>query len=187
MRIWRRSPGALTAILLYAAVASAQVWQPLNNPASFSAGTMLLLTDGTVLVHSEQSNSSQWYKLTPDANGSYVNGTWKQIASMPAGYVPLYFASAVLPDGRMIVEGGEYNNLSAVWTNLGAIYDPVTNQWKPVAPPAGWKTIGDAQSTILANGTFMLANCCTNETALFDATNLTWTPTGTGKFDVNDE
>jgi hypothetical protein len=26
---------------------------------------------------------------------------------MPAGYTPLYFASAILPDGRMIVEGGE--------------------------------------------------------------------------------
>ena len=187
MTICRRSAGALTAILLYAAVASAQVWQPLNNPASFSAGAMLLLTDGTVLVHSEQSNSSQWSKLTPDANGSYVNGTWTQIASMPAGYAPLYFASAVLPDGRVIVEGGEYNNLSAVWTNQGAIYNPLTNTWTSVAPPSGWTTIGDAQSVILPNGTFMLANCCTKESALLDAATLTWTPTGAGKFDVNDE
>jgi hypothetical protein len=187
MTIWRRIPVALAVMLLYSAVASAQVWQPLNNPASFGAGAMLLLTDGTVLVHSEQSNSSQWYKLTPDAYGSYVNGTWTPIAPMPAGYAPLYFASAVLPDGRMIVEGGEYNNLSAVWSNLGAIYDPLTNRWRSVAPPSGWRTIGDAQSVILANGTFMLANCCTTETALFDATTLTWTPTGAGKFDVNDE
>jgi hypothetical protein len=187
MTIWRRSPVAFAVILLYSAVASAQVWQPLNNPASFGAGAMLLLTDGTVLVHSEQSNSSQWYKLTPDAYGSYVNGTWTPIAPMPAGYAPLYFASAVLPDGRMIVEGGEYNNLSAVWSNLGAIYDPLTNRWRSVAPPSGWRTIGDAQSVILPNGTFMLANCCTKETALLDPTTLTWTPTGAGKFDVNDE
>jgi hypothetical protein len=187
MTIWRRSSVVLTSILFYAAVASAQVWQPLSNPASFSAGSMLLLTDGTVLVHSEQSNSSQWSRLTPDAKGSYVNGTWTPIAPMPAGYAPLYFASAVLPDGRMIVEGGEYNNLSAVWTNLGAIYNPLTNQWSSVAPPSGWKTIGDAQSVVLANGTFMLANCCTTETALLDATSLTWTATGAGKFDVNDE
>ena len=184
MTIWRRLP---CAIFLYAAVATAQVWQPLNNPVSFDAGSMLLLTDGTVMVHLEQSNSSQWYKLTPDANGSYVNGTWTQIASMPAGYAPLYFASAVLPDGRVIVEGGEYNNLSAVWSNKGAIYDPLTNRWTSVAPPSGWRTIGDAQSVILPNGTFMLANCCTKETALFDATTLTWTPTGAGKFDVHDE
>lgn len=68
-------------------------------------------------------------------NGSYVNGRWQSIAPrcrpsaaalnpMPAGYAPLYFASAGLPDGRMIVEGGEYNNLNAAWTNKGAIYDP---------------------------------------------------------------
>ena len=187
MTTWRRLRGTLTAIFLFAAVASAQTWQPLNNPVSFDAGAMLLLTDGTVLVHLEQSNSSQWYKLTPDANGSYVNGTWAQIASMPAGYSPLYFASAVLPDGRVIVEGGEYNNLSAVWSNKGAIYDPLTNRWTSVAPPSGWTTIGDAQSVVLPNGTFMLANCCTTETALFNPTTLTWTPTGAGKFDVNDE
>jgi hypothetical protein len=187
MTIRRTSSFLFTAILFCAAVASAQVWQPLNHAANFSAGTALLLTDGTVLVHSEQSSSSQWYKLTPDANGSYVNGTWSQIAPMPAGYAPLYFASAVLPDGRMLVEGGEYNNLSAVWTNLGAIYDPLANSWISVAPPSGWTTIGDAQSAVLSNGTFMLANCCTKETALFNATSLTWTPTGTGKFDVNDE
>ncbi len=28
---------------------------------------------------------------------------------MPSNYVPLYFASAVLPDGKLIVNGGEYN------------------------------------------------------------------------------
>jgi len=40
-----------------------------------------------------------------------VNGTWLQLASLPPGYSPLYFASAVLPDGRLIVEGGEFNFL----------------------------------------------------------------------------
>jgi hypothetical protein len=36
--------------------------------------------------------------------------TWSQIASLPSGYIPSFFASAVLPDGRVIVEGGEYND-----------------------------------------------------------------------------
>ena len=39
---------------------------------------------------------------------------------MPAGYGPLYFGSAVLPDGRYIVEGGEYNNGNDAWTKLGS-------------------------------------------------------------------
>ena len=40
--------------------------------------------------------------------------------------------------------------------------------------------IGDAQSTVLANGTFMLASCCADPAAdaLLDATTLTWTTTG---------
>jgi hypothetical protein len=93
----------------------------------------------------------------------------------------------VLPDGRVIVEGGEYNSCVPVWSNLGAIYDPLANSWTSVSPPSGWQTIGDAQGVVLADGTYMLANCCTTETALFDAKKLTWTPTGAGKFDLNDE
>ena len=33
----------------------------------------------------------------------------------------------------------------------------------------------------------MQANCCTTQSALFNPTKLTWTATGAGKFDVNDE
>ena len=38
-----------------------------------------------------------------------------------------------------------------------------------------------------SDGTFMLANALTRDTALLDATTLTWTPTGKNKFDVHDE
>jgi len=175
-----------------------QSWQPLNNQPSFDAGAMLLLTDGSVIVVSEPNcttctgtDYSSWYKLTPDTNGSYVNGTWSQIASFPKGYAPLYFGSAVLPDGRVLIEGGEYDcssgSCNSVWTNKGALYDPLKNSWTMVAPPAGWTTIGDAQSVILPNGTLMQANCCTKQQALFNSSNLTWTATGAGKFDINDE
>jgi hypothetical protein len=101
-----------TAILLAAlGVAGAQSWQPLNHQPSFTAGTALLLTDGTVMVHHEDPNDgfSEWYKLTPDINGSYVNGTWSQLASLVSNYGPLFLASVVMPDGRVIVEGGEQN------------------------------------------------------------------------------
>jgi len=178
---------AAAALLMGAGVASAQTWQPLNNQPGFVAGATLLLTDGTVLVHDEGTDFQAWYKLTPDLNGSYVNGTWSRLASLPAGYAPLYFSSAVLPDGRVIIEGGEYNNLSPVWTNLGAIYDPMADVWMSVAPPSGWKNIGDAPASVLANGTYMQSSCCTKEAALLDPGTLTWTRTGAGKFDVYDE
>lgn len=178
-------------------------WTPLVNPPPFGTpGTMLLESDGTVLVHNEPDNdttggTNQWWKLTPDANGSYVDGTWSQIASMSPDYTPLYFASAILPDGRMIVEGGEYIGENPVWSNQGAIYNPVTNSWRSVAPPPGWTNMGDAASDVLADGTFMLQQpcntCLTNpdltvDDALLNAKNLTWRVIpATGKTDPNDE
>jgi Bacterial Ig-like domain (group 3) len=155
-----------------------------NNDLGFT-GNPLLLTDGTVIV-SDGGFLGNWYKLTPDITGSYVNGTWTQIATMPVingvQYAPDDNASAVLPDGRVIVMGGEYNNNLPVDTNLGAIYDPVANTWTPVSAPAGsaWSNIGDAMSTVLADGTFLLGSCCSVPPvdALLDATNLTWTSTG---------
>ncbi len=173
------------------ALAPGSPWQLLTNQppvldyADCGPGNPILLTDGTVML--QDDGCQDWWKLTPDAFGSYVNGTWTQLASTPAGYSPLYHSSAVLPDGRVIIEGGEYNFLQAVWTNLGAIYDPLTNIWTMVNPPTGWSTIGDAQSVVLFDGTYMQANCCTNQAALLNLNTMTWTPTGSGKFDVNDE
>ena len=177
----------LLLFLTAATMAYSQAWVPLvNQPdATLALSNPLLLTDGTVILH--QYCGRQWYKLTPDQYGSYVNGTWKRIASLPAGYAPLYFGSAVLVDGRVVIEGGEYNYCQGVWTNQGAIYNPKLNTWTTIAPPPNWSTIGDAQAVVLPNGTYMQANCCTTEQALLDTSNLTWSITGKGKFDVNDE
>jgi hypothetical protein len=164
-------------------------WQRLVNQPTFLCDTAVLLTDGRVMVHQygDPNNNGQgmnnWWALTPDANGSYLNGTWSQLASMSSNYGPLYFASAVLPDGRVIVEGGEYNFLIGVETNQGSIYDPVTNTWTSVSPPVGWSEIGDAPGAVLDNGTFTLGDITSRRQVLFNATTLTWTPTGTGKAD----
>jgi hypothetical protein len=159
------------------------------------------MTDGTVIAK-DGSCSGDWYKLTPDNTGSYINGTWSQIASMQAGYGPLGFGSGVLPDGRVIVEGGEYNQqfdsrsntviCEFSWTNQGAIYDPTTNVWTAVSPPSGWQKIGDAAGVVLDNGTYMQSNCCNYlqqptpnalpAAALLNAKDLTWTSTGSGKY-----
>ena len=182
---------------------TASPWTPLVNPPPFGTpGTMLLESDGTVLVHNEPDNNTTggtnaWWKLTPDSHGSYTDGAWSQIASMPAAYTPLYFASAILPDGRMLVEGGEYIGENAVWSNAGAIYNPVTSTWTSVAPPPGWTSIGDAASEVLPDGTFMLQQPCNNcatdpdltvDAALFNAKTMKWKVIpGTGKNDPNDE
>ena len=171
-------------------------WQSVGFPPELHPGAMLLLTDGSVMVQDQgpdNSGASGWWLLAPDAHGSYVHGAWRQIASLPSGYGPLSFASAVLPDGRVIIEGGEDNlGNSKAFTNRGAIYQPVANRWTPVAPPHGgeWKTIGDAPATVLANGIFMMGGSgnFTNTTqALLDPRTLGWTITGTNKVDDNEE
>jgi hypothetical protein len=195
--IGRAAPAASAPDL---APAGSSPWVALSRAAPFSPGTMLLGSDGTVYVHSEPESggTADWWKLTPDAKGSYVGGTWSKLPSMPGGYDPLYFSSAILPDGHMIVEGGEYLGGNPTWTNKGAEYNPLTNSWKRIAPPPGWTNIGDAQGDVLASGTYMLGQACQNCTsanpvlstsfALFNATGHNWlTFSGEGKNDPNDE
>jgi hypothetical protein len=173
MKALRALGNVLVAWLALALVASGQSWQPLRNQPPFQTDTALLLTDGTVMTH--EYGSPNWWRLTPDNTGSYANGTWSQTASMAPDFGPYGFASAVLPDGRAIIEGGEFN-FKGKDLNLGAIYDPTTDVWTPVNPPTGWTCIDDAPSVVLANGTFMLGQAqCGSMNALLDAKTLTWT------------
>ena len=182
----RRPAGAPVATAQPSAPAFGGAWQAVTPaPNGAELANPLLLTDGTIIA--ENADTPDWYKLTPDITGNYANGTWSPIASLPVingtQYAPQYFASAVLPDGRVIIMGGEYDGgNTGVWTNQGAIYDPLADSWTPVTAPAGdsWSQIGDSQSIVLADGTFMLAACCAypDVDALFDASTLSWTSTG---------
>jgi hypothetical protein len=169
-------------ILTWAGLAQAQTWTSLTNQPTFFPDTSVLLTDGTVMTH--QYNSPTWWRLTPDNTGSYLNGTWSQLASMQSTYAPLYFASVVLRDGKVLVEGGEYNFLSQDETNMGSIYDPAANKWTQVNPPTGWSEIGDSPAIVLANSTVFLGQNQTKASAQFNESTLTWTVTGSGKADI---
>ena len=188
MKVFRTLAISLLTLLAWSAIASSQEpaahWTKLTHQPPVNTDTALLLTDGRVMMH--EYNSTNWYALTPTNTASYSGGTWTQLASMQSGYEPLYFASAVLPDGRVLVEGGEYNDLSGVETNKGSIYDPVANKWTVVNPPTGWSTIGDSPAVVLPNGTFMMGQGGQPSTlqVLFNASTLTWTAvTGSGKAD----
>ncbi|MEI8281366.1 MAG: kelch repeat-containing protein, partial [Armatimonadota bacterium] len=139
------------------------------------------------LCHGPLTN--QWYKLTPTSSGSYQQGTWTSIAPMQADYGPLYYASSVLSDGRVVVIGGEYNlDQGGVWTAKGAIYNPVSDKWNFLPPPTGWSNIGDAQCNVMPDGTFLLANLFDTRMASLNPKTLVWTEhPGTGKLDRQDE
>src|SRR5499427_5991228 len=169
---------AITLISLFTLtrISSAQTLTPLVHQSPGGANLAFQLTDGTVMC---QANSSQnWYKLTPDNTGSYVNGTWTQVASLQPGYVPDDFASAVLADGRVVISGGEYNNGQFTLTNMGAVYDPVANTWTPLDPPAGWDFIGDSQSVVMPDGRWVVGRKLDMQMAALDPVTLTWTALG---------
>ena len=177
----------LFAVLL---AASAQTWTPLVNQPGVNLGAMLQLRDGRILVHEEQSgNSNAWHILTPDSTGNYVNGTWSSGGHMQSGYAPWFFGSQVLMDGKtVVIEGGEYNNRQQDWTTEGAIgtISGSTITWTSNSAPNGWTTLGDAESVLLADGTYLQANCCTAQNALFNGPN-SWTATGSVNQTSNDE
>ena len=213
----------LLALLAWSGVATPQRWLPAPKGPFKAGSTALQLTDGTIMV--QEFGSPNWWQLTPDEHADYTTGTWSELAPSLllngnggfVTYAPHDFASAVLPDGRVIVEGGEYIWVGGgynsagdwvpgvekkTWTNLGAIFDltkgyPGMGLWTPVKAPDGWTQIGDAPSVVLRNGKFMLGKCCfkppqTPQAALLDAKTLKWKVLTSsdgykGKYDSNNE
>jgi Kelch motif len=176
----------ITLLLAISTLSAAQKLKNLVNQPPDGAGIGLQLTDGTVIFQGNQQ--TDWWKLTPDNFGSYVKGTWSQIASLPSGYSPLYFASAVLADGRVVIVGGEYNFLQFVLTNKAAIYDPKADKWTSLGHPKSWPYLGESPAVVLPDGKFLLGRKLDKTAAVLDPATLTWTLVGTpGKSDFNAE
>jgi hypothetical protein len=128
-------------------------WTALTNlEPNENMGIMLLMTDGTVMCHNQTGLSvgTGWDKLTPDASGSYVNGTWTTTASMTNDR--LFFASQVLPNGKLFVAGGEYGQ----GDTAGEVYDPVADLWHATGAVVGKDDIYDGNSEILPNGVVLV-------------------------------
>jgi hypothetical protein len=176
----------------------AGTWKDLTHQPGVSIDTMLLLTDGTVMAH--ELASPKWHRLTPDANGSYLNGTWAAMPPMPpnsdipAGqngpdYGPVFYGSAVLRDGTLLVAGGEYNIAypgAGVDSYAATRFDPVGGSWTNLVPPAGWSNVGDVPLCVLQDGRVLLGFIYGNQTSLFDPITGTFSP-GPDKGDSSSE
>ena len=111
-----------------------------------------------------------------------MNGTLYPAASLPPNYVPYATSGGVLPDGRVLLIGGEYkllsnNTLTLFFTKQMAIYDPKADSWTMVAPPTGpeWDFIGDSPWTLLPNGKLLLGEKFSKAMAEFDPATMKWT------------
>jgi hypothetical protein len=151
-----------------------------NNTPTDGVIYGFLLTDGTLLF--QGGLLQDFYRFKPDKKGSYVNGTLYPAAALPPNYIPYATSGGVLPDGRVLLIGGEYkllsnNQLTLYFTNQMAIYDPKADTWTMVNPPAGpeWAFIGDSPWTLLPNGKVLLGHKFSKAMAEFDPKTMLWT------------
>ena len=172
----RKAPRPTIEQLEDRVVPTGGTWTQLANLAADANGiqTMLLLSDGTVMANGgSDSASKDWYRLTPDATGSYVNGTWTTLS--PMSLERLFYTLDVLPDGRVFVLGGEYTGPSTTETldNTGQIYNPTTNTWTNITNfPQG--SFGDDPSEVLANGSVLAGYIFGPQTYVYNPTSNTW-------------
>ena len=169
-------------------------WQAIALPpnvtsGAFSADTMLLLTDGTVLAHN--ANQAEWLRFTPDPKNGYAGGSW----TLPDGSnsesdmtnTRQFFGTGVLQDGRVYAIGGEYSNASSSGgaTSLGEIYDPVSNKWTQMTTSDKPTTVSfvaaDCASMVLFDGRILFgsANTGSTQTAIWSPASSTWEVAGT--------
>ncbi len=164
---------------------------PDTSTGTFTADIMLLLTDGSVLVHngytSVVANASQWLRLTSDQHGRYETGTWSGELNMQ--YARQWFASGVLRDGRVFVIGGEDSTDPAAPSDAwsGETFDPQTNTWTPISKPSAFEFVrGDCNGSVLADGRVLLGAASVTEppstwsrlTAIWNPHNNTWVQAG---------
>jgi hypothetical protein len=135
---------------------------------------MLLLSDGTVMAQGAplgSVGSSQWFRLTPDASGSYANGTWTTLASMHVSRQ--YFPSNVLPDGRVFLVGGEYSS-GGGFTNTAEMYDPLTDTWTNLRN-FPLSQFGDDPTALLPDGRILAGYYNGAQTYIYNPASDTWT------------
>jgi hypothetical protein len=147
-------------------------WQGLANNAPIGVQAMLLLSNGVVLA---TDGSTSWAELTPNSSGSYVNGTWASVASSHVGRT--YFGSVVLPDGRVLVVGGELSSAGGD-SNQGEIYDPVANTWTTIAnyPETNF---GDGSLSVLPDGRVLGGHLFSGRTHIYNPATDAWSDGGT--------
>jgi Fungal fucose-specific lectin len=140
----------------------ARTWVALNNSPPFEVDAMMLLTDGTVVVQEQAGPGRQ--RLTPDAAGSYVNGSWADLENGP-GYLP--YSSAVLADGRVLSARGDDNS------GYATIYDPVKDDSTEIPAP-GWSWLGASPACVLPDGRVIMGSVDDTRTAIYDPTANRW-------------
>ena len=170
-------------------------WQELSNsiPDANGGQTMMLLSDGTVMVQAApgSSVSNNFYQLTPTSTGNYASGTWSQLSS--SNVARLYAPMTMLQNGNVFMIGGEYST-PYDFTNSSEIYNPTAGSggtWTSTAsiptpptsagdnpPPSDESQFGDDPIETLPNGSILAGYFDGPQTYVYTPSTNTWTQTG---------
>ena len=134
-----------------------------------------MLSNGSILMTSEiDSATNSWAILTPNPSGSYINGTWTRAAN--ADYTRLFDSTDVVPNGDVLVAGGEYGTGTAT----GELYNPTTNTWTEF-PGQNYGNFDDSWSMVVTGGTLNgdvlitpVGPTQSGYTTVFNPTTLAW-------------
>jgi hypothetical protein len=182
---------AMSGIGIPPATLAVGTWVPVDQQAEGSIELMEQLSDGTVLGANNPDSPSTgigngFYELdlvnpsTHHQVSNYSQGTWESTPVNQMHHSRLFYATDMLPDGRVFVAGGEYGDGPA----SAEIFDPVHFTWTEVDPPvylldpnAGQGFL-DAESEVIdASGDVLIApvNAATNNgTLVFNPGSSTW-------------
>lgn len=164
----------------------AQSW----STSTFTTGTTsTLLANGQVLnVGGVQSYEGFASESNNSLGGAALfdppAGSWTSISS--GAHMGALAAAAVLPDGSVLVSGGESQvdpNDTQYVTAATDLFDPATNSWTPVAP---MNTARNSHvATVLADGSTLVTGGLNNgsftvfaSAERYNTQANTWTPTG---------
>jgi hypothetical protein len=161
-----------------AALAAAGVDLPSDSPSQASTGTLVSLPDGGALL---VGHGDEWTRMVVQKHNGLVSrtfrfdarsGRWRQVGRAIAGFndhVPYTWRqtpgldlwgafAAALPDGRVLVAGGQTGNAPDDWktSRVARLYDPVTSTWSRLPTmPEGWQrgvTVALADGSVLLIG-----------------------------------
>ncbi|HEX3998078.1 MAG TPA: choice-of-anchor D domain-containing protein [Pirellulales bacterium] len=161
-----------------------------SNPTAAPTGTqaVALLSNGSVLVQQgSDAATNTWFELTPDATGSYVNGTWSTVSS--SNVARLFFPSALLQNGNLFVVGGEYSdpNSDNNDTNTAEIFNPYVGTggtWTNIpSDPTPDSSLGDDPIEVLPDGNVLTGWLNGPQTYIYNPTTNTWSSGGTKLYD----
>ncbi len=144
----------------------------INNARRFHTAT--LLANGKVLVVGGVGFVNNGFPLASSEVYDPGTGTWTATGTL--GTARQNHTATLLPNGKVLVAGGEGGTFPPVILASSELYDPDTGTWTATGSLSRVRI--DHTATLLANGRVLVAGGTASSSELYDPGAGTWTATG---------